>query len=403
MAIDAALLNRLLTAVEGNRLVIICGAGLSMAPPSNLPSAATVAERCYEKRLPVEPLPAALRENIDLLAGYFHQHALFEEVFIHQLVPWNELVGQPNEGHAAIADLLICRAGHAALCANFDPLIEHWAHEHKIALRGALTGQEAIDFASTSNPLFKFHGCFDRSIEHTVWTQRQLNDEVVRARIDSFANWVNLNIPGKHLLVVGFWTDWDYLNSVLEAALENKNAASVTVVDPAAQDILQAKATQLWHTLNALSNTFTHVRESGNEFLKDLRTAFCRVWARQFYARAGIPVPQPPDTDSMSCEELYDLRRDVEGIPYNRAATIKTPPITAAQTGFFRAKALNAGAIKKGAWLEHAAKTIRIVNGAGRDTVAPTPVRRTTYFGRRTDADLPELVPVEGSDWNFIQ
>jgi hypothetical protein len=37
------------------------------------------------------------------------------------------------------------------------------------------------------------------------------------------------------------------------------------------------------------------------------------------------------------------------------------------------------------------------------DTVAPTPVRRTTYFGRRTEIMQPELSPVEGSDWNFIQ
>lgn len=37
------------------------------------------------------------------------------------------------------------------------------------------------------------------------------------------------------------------------------------------------------------------------------------------------------------------------------------------------------------------------------DTVSPTPARRITYFGRKTEALQPELVAVEGSDWNFIQ
>ena len=30
---------------------------------------------------------------------------------------------------------------------------------------------------------------------------------------------MNLNLPGRHLVVVGFWTDWGYLNDVLTEAL----------------------------------------------------------------------------------------------------------------------------------------------------------------------------------------
>ena len=35
--------------MEAGRLVLLCGAGLSMAPPSSLPSAWTVAARCYDR------------------------------------------------------------------------------------------------------------------------------------------------------------------------------------------------------------------------------------------------------------------------------------------------------------------------------------------------------------------
>ncbi|MGI0134535.1 MAG: hypothetical protein ACREBW_06230, partial [Candidatus Micrarchaeaceae archaeon] len=37
------------------------------------------------------------------------------------------------------------------------------------------------------------------------------------------------------------------------------------------------------------------------------------------------------------------------------------------------------------------------------ETISSKPVRRTTYFGRRAEPGRPELIPVEGSDWNFIQ
>jgi hypothetical protein len=38
--------------------------------------------------------------------------------------------------------------------------------------------------------------------------------------------------PGKDLLIVGFWTDWGYLNDVLAEALNAIPFGSVTVVDP---------------------------------------------------------------------------------------------------------------------------------------------------------------------------
>ena len=136
MILNENTLTRLLGSIEANRLVLLCGAGLSMPPPSELMSAVRVSRACYDKYHPIKALPAEMRDDIDQLAGHFLATGEFESVFIGSLVPWNDLVGQPNHGHAAVADFLICGAADAVLSANFDTLIEQWALDRKIAMRG---------------------------------------------------------------------------------------------------------------------------------------------------------------------------------------------------------------------------------------------------------------------------
>lgn len=343
--------------------------------PSGLPSATTISQLCYDKWLATEPgLDPVLRDDVDRLAGYFYARGDFEHLFI-PLVPWNELVGPPNSGHAAVADLLISRAAHAALSANFDALIERWAEDHRIAMLGALTGQEAASSANT-NPLLKFHGCLHRARKKTLWTHDQLQEPDVALRVEGCSQWMNLNLPGKHLVVVGFWTDWGYLNDVLAEAFAIDNASSVTVIDPDTTANLQVKAPNLWTKLNALSGVFEHVRASGAEALDELRTAYSRAWARKLFA-LGIPLAQEAGMsghdvttmtapDALSGEALYDLRRDAEGLPYTRAAVNKAPADSAAETALVHVLLIRAGATKRGAWLEYNGKSIRVVNGAGR-------------------------------------
>jgi hypothetical protein len=370
MVLCTALTTRLLGAIETDSLVFLCGAGLSMPSPSDLPSAAKVSQICYDKWLPTETLDPALREDVDRLAGHFHARGDFENIFI-RLVPWNDLVGPPNNGHAAVADLLISRGAHAALSANFDSLVEHWAEERKIEMQGALTGQEAVAFTNT-NPLIKFHGCMRRGKEKTLWTQGQLAEPAVRTRVESCSQWMNLHLPGKHLVVVGFWTDWGYLNDVLANAFAIGNASSVTVIDLSPTANLQAKAPNLWAKLNSLSHVFEHVQTSGADALEELRTAYSRTWARKFYSlgqplavAAGDAVAVAAPFDALAGEDLYNLRREAEGIPYTRAATLKAPPASAAQAAYVHVMLLNAGATNLGAWLQHGGRSIRVVNGAG--------------------------------------
>jgi hypothetical protein len=370
MVLSSDLIVRLLSAIETDSLVFLCGAGLSMASPSDLPSAVRVSQICYDKWQATEALDPALRDNVDLLAGHFHSKGEFKTVFI-RLVPWNEFVGMPNCGHATVADLLISRGAHAALSANFDPLIERWAEERKVAMQCALTGQDAVSFTN-SNPLIKFHGCMNRGRDLTLWTRGQLVDPEIQVRVQSCSGWMNLHLPGKDLVVVGFWTDWGYLNDVLFDAFTITNAHSVTVIDPSPTASLQAKAPKLWEKLNSLSNVFEHVPSSGADALDELRTAYSRTWARKYYAlgqplmtAAGKTITAPSPFDALGGEDLYNIRRDIEGIPYTRAATLKEPHPTAAQAAYVHMMLLNAGATNHDAWLQYRGRSIRIVNGAG--------------------------------------
>lgn len=371
--LDQPTRTRLLGSIEANHLVVLCGAGLSIPLPSNLMSAVSVAQACYEKWRPTETLPPALRDDIDQLAGHFHAHGQFKSVFIRALVPWNELVGEPNIGHAAIADLLISRAANAALSANFDPLIEQWSERHKIAMLGALNGVEAVEFTDCSNPLLKFHGCSRRGRNDTLWTQAQLNEPEIQQRIKNCADWMAVHLPAKDLLIVGFWTDWGYLNDVLANAIALNGINSVTVIDPASDADLQAKAPLLWKRLTTVGVPFTHLQASGAEALEELRAEFSKVWARKFF-RLGEPFfvaegyvydSAAVDPVAWSCNELYNLRRDAEGVPFDRAAKEKEPVPEAANAAFAHLLLTQAGAARTGSSYEHAGRTIRIVHGGG--------------------------------------
>jgi hypothetical protein len=63
--------QHLLGSIEANRLVLFCGAGLSIPQPSNLMSAVSVSRFCYDKYQSIAALPPNLRDDVDLLAGHF--------------------------------------------------------------------------------------------------------------------------------------------------------------------------------------------------------------------------------------------------------------------------------------------------------------------------------------------
>lgn len=373
--VDQQVKERLLASIEANRLVILIGAGLSMAPPSQLPSAAAVAADCFDRYTAgANPnLDPALRENLEALAEYFFARNTLETVFISRLVPWQRFVRPPNAGHAALADFLTTRVVAAALSSNYDILVEQAAWNYGARLTGALDGDEANVHAASHSPLLKFHGCAIRDPKATVWTKLQLNQGALSDRIEKSRTWMQSILREKDLLVVGFWSDWSYLNEILGNALSNVSPLSVTLVDPSTSADLEAKAPALWTLAHKPGVTFSHVQASGHTVLDELRRAFSLRFLR-LVLRAGVAPLQseteapcqpewlePPDLDA---ESLYDLRRDAEGVPAGSPATRREPDNNEL-LGFFHLLLRRAGATPVAGGYEIKGQRVRVLNGAG--------------------------------------
>jgi len=365
--------------MNAGRLVIVCGAGLSMAPPSNLPSAARVAEMCFDKyQLTANAnCNPALRDDLGSLAEHFAALGLgtLKSVFIESLVPWRDFVRPSNAGHASIADFLITRAAVAGLSSNYDTLIEHRAKDYGFDFRSALDGDEANVHARTQGPFLKFHGCADKDRTCTVWAPSQLHaDATIARRITSCTTWMAANLRQKDLLVVGFWSDWGYLNQIVGSALQGVDPLSVTVVDLSGADQLQNKAPELWALSHVDNVEFHHVQESGAEALDELRREFSKNYLRQVIDAGKVAFEQETGTAcdpawlavaDFDSETLYSWRRDAEGVPAIEPA-IRRQPGDCQVLGFFHLLIRRAGAQPHAQGYELHGRIVRVINGAER-------------------------------------
>jgi hypothetical protein len=315
----------------------------------------------------------AMRCDLEAFAQHFVNLRTLETVFIESLVPWSLFVRPPNAGHAAVADFLVTRAAAAALSANYDTLIERCAIDNGFDFQVALDGDEATVRARTQSPLLKFHGCANRDRLATVWAPSQLGQPPIAGRIERSKAWMGANLRQKDLLVVGFWSDWAYLNSLLGTVLDGLAPRSVTVIDMADAAALQAKAPELWALAHGPNVDFTHVRESGADALDELRREFSRNYLRSvlaagrdaFEATTGAACDaawlEVPDFDS---ETLYGLRCDAEGVPAGQPAS-QSRPSQCEILGVFHLLLKRAGAVSNALGYDLGGRSIRVVNGAG--------------------------------------
>ncbi len=370
---------QLLASMLAGRLVLLCGAGLSMAPPSRLPSARHVAELCFDRyQVAVDPaVELNLRGNLEMFAEHFVTQSQLQTVFIERIVPWNQFMRPSNPGHAAIADFLITGAASAALSANYDTLIERRAWDYGADFQASLDGDQATLRSVTQSPLLKFHGCSYLDRTATVWAPSQLNDPVVGARIARSKAWMDLNLHNKDLLVVGFWSDWDYLNEIIDGALQDTTPQTVTVVDPSPTDTLQEKAPRLWDISHRQGVIFTHVQESGATVLDELRQAYSGNYLASISASGRVAFEQQTQTPvdpewlqplALDSEALYGLRLDAEGVPAGIPATERQPRLNEV-LGLFHLLMRRAGAVPTNIGYHLNGRSVRVVNG-GQQTLS---------------------------------
>ncbi|SIS81193.1 SIR2-like domain-containing protein [Thalassospira xiamenensis M-5 = DSM 17429] len=391
-----------------------------MAPPSSLPSANRVSEACYETvRISIDSeIPENLKFDLEALAEHFKQSGQLEKVFIEAVVPWAMFETQWNPGHAAIADFLITKAMASGISANYDCLVERYAQSCHYDFKVALDGDEANLANRTQSPFLKFHGCSYRDRPATVWTPSQLGDHIIQSRINKSTNWMNGHLREKDLLFVGFWSDWAYLNTILENALEGVSPNSITVIDPSDIGELQRKAPKLWELSQSPGVGFSHVQESGADALDELRRAYSKSYLQQVLdAGREAYVDQFGDEAldlsllELNSEEYYHLRRDAEGVGVSGPAKCFVPE-RCEQLGYFHLILRAAGAEQTAFGYDYNGNAIRVVNGSGmmmatlkkryREPPAANPSDMVIAVGAQ-ETSLPNNVVRAGREQDFIR
>lgn len=328
-----------LDSLLSERLTLLAGAGLSMGSPSSLPSAANIAadaKRKYDAIYGAGRAP--LSSNIEEQTEFFFQRNELASVYFRTLIDPNVFAAPPNEGHFAVADLLMIQGIQTAITTNVDVLIET-AGQHLYGQIGAgLDQAEVAALSPRISPLLKIHGCRQKDHENMVWAPGQILEQPTCGRIASSAQWLSQRLLDRDLLVVGYWTDWDYLNQVLEYVLDQVHPSKVIVVDPADASVFQDKAPNLYALSDDVQNGFMHVRASGVDFLAALRKSFSKSFVRQllncgsedFQDKFGNEptqaITEPPDIDNHA---FWCMRRDMEGCVPNNPAAMLAPPMEA--------------------------------------------------------------------------
>lgn len=325
-----------LDSLLNDRLALLAGAGLSMAAPSSLPSAAALAAIAKRK---YDDLYGATRPELPVgvedQAEFFFQRGELANVYFRTLIDSHAFAGPSNPGHFAVADLLLVRGIQTAITTNVDVMVEYAGQQ----LHGQIgVGIDQLGVAALTPdtaPLLKVHGCRVIDPPNMVWAPGQLNAPPVDARIISSAQWLTGRLLDRDLVIVGYWTDWDYLNTVLTNVLNAVHPSRVIVVDLADGATFAAKAPALYALGQQAQTAFQHVRASGADFLAALRRDFSKSFVRRvlrsgaddYEALTGAAPPaaltEPPDLDN---DTLWRMRRDLEGCAPNEPSLLRTPP-----------------------------------------------------------------------------
>ena len=181
------------------------------------------------------------------MAEHFFGRNELEHVLLKQLIEWSEFVrSPPNQGHIAVADFLASRVCSLVLSTNLDTMIEAAANSLGEPDFYPIVVENDLNLQQRHAPLLKIHGCAHRTRHESLWCKQQLQRAPPKKRIASLVRWMQGYIPNRDLLIVGFWTDWSYLNKVLEDAIASTKPRSVVLVDPKPADELASKSPALW-------------------------------------------------------------------------------------------------------------------------------------------------------------
>ena len=390
----------IIDSIEGARLALICGAGLSMSAPSNIASAqslADIARARYEAAHGAARPPIPV--DIEGQARHFHAEGHLADYYLRTLIGPHVFSAEPNSAHYAVADFLLTRAAALAVSTNVDQLIEFAGTRLRGHVEAAVDRERAAAAPGDTSVLLKLHGCWGIDHDHTLWCDDQLKDAPLDTRIPEAANWLENNLLDRDLVVVGYFTHWEHLTSILDTALKAVKPARLIIVDPAESNWLQAKAPEFF-ALGDRAGQFCHVQENGDAFLDELRKAFSRGYIRKviYSGRDAFEhvYGNPPDAAWLEParaenKHLWRTRRDLEGCAPNDPSQLKAPP-NEPMIGLVILKFRSVGAIWTDSYLAFAGEIIRVFRGSGQFLHA-----LEAMFDRVTPPLNPETIVAVGA------
>ena len=369
----------LLRSIRGQNLTVFCGAGLSMGDPSNVPSADSLVERLEEEHRHDTgcSLTCTISDDIEGIADWALQNSTFRNFFLSTIRD-PSFFNPPNPGHSAVADFLLTKAIQSALSTNVDYLIEKAVEKLGRYDFEAVVKEYDVNRVRGYSDLLKLHGCFRIDKENTVWCPRQLEMEPICDRIEAFRDWMIGNLRGNDLVLVGYWTDWPYLNETFADCIQDLRPPTVVLVNPDKPENLRDKAEGLWNWAIESDTDFHHVPVGGNEFLERLRFEFSKRIFRILVARVcgndlveayygeSVQDEHLPPFEEMDMDALYNLRRDFAGVAPDEPATDREPDGPGYdKIGAMHQLLLANGASMDGRFYKVGDSVVRLVNGKG--------------------------------------
>lgn len=348
-------------------------------------------------------IPQEAQQNLEKLAEYVLFNPVYRALFLDRLIDWTPFRGAPNRGHIAIADFLACQIIQIGVSTNFDELIERAAETlGEPIFEAALAGSE-VSPSLPHKPLLKLHGCMRKGRYDILWCNQQLTRipaEPVASRLESSTVWLRANLLNHDLLIVGFWTDWAYLNSILETALEGIRPTTVFLTDTATEEVLRDKAPGLWKLAIDCGDRFVRTQQSGAEFLDEFRKVyslrfFSKVLdaATQAYqARFGQAPQNPILPEDADTSELYELRRDL--LCTSSIIRDRAPSVTMELAGTVHLRLQSKGAVFSGPRYLLGGQLVRVINGGGQ-VISLVKQRFST---RQAQSGVDEVVICAGAE-----
>lgn len=406
----------ILRSIAADRLIVFCGAGMSMGPPTKLPSAAALANELATKYEISDGATLApdLHEDLEAFAKFVWVRGELQSHLISN-VPWSGFRRKPNPAHTTVADLLLAKGVRATVSANYDTHIEDAAAAlGEGDFERALDGDRVNVLPDRYRALLKLHGCVHERM-NTVWLKEQLDVSPIQERMSRSKLWASSNLRHRDLLFVGFWSDWHYLNAILEGLVTEIEPASelrVIVLDPQKPDNLKRKASRLWQwATDAKEVDFIHIQAYAEEFMDEVRIEVAHQFLRRLFHNAtetyrGLAGEDPPDrlgvNGIQSSRGLYNLRRDLTGAAPDECVSTLDPsdlPLL----GAILLRLVERGAKVEGPVIRLGSRTLRLVSGANqlmsrvrarfeRTPPGGLPVDRVICVGAMADAAVANVV-----------